>query len=254
MPRKRIVITGNVHDVGYRPFLLGIAGFLGIERFYADNIVIDGKQAVEILIDSSEDKISAFIDLIERKKPEAAVVESIQVEDYSGNVMEMESYYRYLTALQLEKIVTYGGQMLKKQDLMLEKQDLMLEKQDGMLRKQGEMLEKQGEMSGKMDKMLEKQDQMLEKMDRMLEKQDLMLEKQDEFSGKMDKMLEKQDETIKAIREEGRKTRKRISSSTKLISSKLDNITYLLEERFKRLEEEVERIKKALIKAGIDIQ
>jgi hypothetical protein len=42
----------------------------------------------------------------------------------------------------------------------------------------------------------------------------------------MDKMLEKQDETIKAIREEGRKTRRRISSSTKLISSKLDNITY----------------------------
>jgi acylphosphatase len=152
MPRKRIVITGNVHDVGYRPFLLGIAGFLGIERFYADNIVIDGKQAVEILIDSSEDKISAFIDLIERKKPEAAVVESIQVEDYSGNVMEMESYYRYLTALQLEKIVTYGGQMLKKQDLMLEKQDLMLEKQDLML-------EKQDEFSGKMDKMLEKQDE-----------------------------------------------------------------------------------------------
>ncbi|RSN69203.1 acylphosphatase [Candidatus Korarchaeum cryptofilum] len=219
MPRKRIVITGNVHDVGYRPFLLGIAGFLGIERFYADNILLDGKQAVEILLDSSEDKVSAFIDLIERKKPEAAVVESIQVEDYSGSVMEIESYYRYLTALQLEKIATYGGQMLKKQDSMLEKQD---------------------EMSGKMDRMLEKQDEMLRKMDTMLEKQD--------------EMLRKQDETIRAIREEGRKTREKISSSTKLISSKLDNMTYLLEERFKRLEEEVERIKKALIKAGIDIQ
>jgi acylphosphatase len=226
MPRKRIVITGNVHDVGYRPFLLGIAGFLGIERFYADNILLDGKQAVEILLDSSEDKVSAFIDLIERKKPEAAVVESIQVEDYSGSVMEIESYYRYLTALQLEKIATYGGQMLKKQDSMLEKQDEMLRKQD--------------EMSGKMDRMLEKQDEMLRKMDKMLEKQD--------------EMLRKQDETIRAIREEGRKTREKISSSTKLISSKLDNMTYLLEERFKRLEEEVERIKKALIKAGIDIQ
>ena len=219
MPRKRIVITGNVHDVGYRPFLLGIAGFLGIERFYADNILLDGKQAVEILLDSSEDKVSAFIDLIERKKPEAAVVESIQVEDYSGSVMEIESYYRYLTALHLEKIATYGGQMLKKQDSMLEKQD---------------------EMSGKMDRMLEKQDEMLRKMDTMLEKQD--------------EMLRKQDETIRAIREEGRKTREKISSSTKLISSKLDNMTYLLEERFKRLEEEVERIKRALIKAGIDIQ
>jgi acylphosphatase len=233
MPRKRIVITGNVHDVGYRPFLLGIAGFLGIERFYADNILLDGKQAVEILLDSSEDKVSAFIDLIERKKPEAAVVESIQVEDYSGNVMEIESYYRYLTALQLEKIATYGGQMLKKQDSMLEKQDEMLRKQD-------EMLRKQDEMSGKMDRMLEKQDEMLRKMDKMLEKQD--------------EMLRKQDETIRAIREEGRKTREKISSSTKLISSKLDNMTYLLEERFKRLEEEVERIKRALIKAGIDIQ
>lgn len=233
MPRKRIVITGNVHDVGYRPFLLGIAGFLGIERFYADNILLDGKQAVEILLDSSEDKVSAFIDLIERKKPEAAVVESIQVEDYSGNVMEIESYYRYLTALQLEKIATYGGQMLKKQDSMLEKQDEMLRKQD-------EMLRKQDEMSGKMDRMLEKQDEMLRKMDKMLEKQD--------------EMLRKQDETIRAIREEGRKTREKISSSTKLISSKLDNMTYLLEERFKRLEEEVERIKRALMKAGIDIQ
>jgi len=140
MLRKRIVITGNVHDVGYRPFLLGIAGFLGIERFYADNILLDGKQAVEILLDSSEDKVSAFIDLIERKKPEAAVVESIQVEDYSGSVMEIESYYRYLTALQLEKIATYGGQMLKKQDSMLEKQDEMLRKQDEMLRKQDETI------------------------------------------------------------------------------------------------------------------
>jgi len=29
--------------------------------------MIDGKQAVEILLDSSEDKISAFIELIERE-------------------------------------------------------------------------------------------------------------------------------------------------------------------------------------------
>jgi hypothetical protein len=106
---------------------------------------LDGKQAVEILLDSSEDKVSAFIDLIERKKPEAAVVESIQVEDYSGSVMEIESYYRYLTALQLEKIATYGGQMLKKQDSMLEKQDEMLRKMDKMLEKQDEMLRKQDE-------------------------------------------------------------------------------------------------------------
>jgi len=177
MPRKRIIIVGKVHDVGYRPFLLGIAGFLGIERFYADNIMMEGKQAVEILLDSSEDKISAFMDLIQRKRPENAVVEEIRAEEYLGDIMRMEDYYRYLTAMQLEKIVSYGGQMLRKQD-----------------------------------------------------------------------------ETIQVIKEEGKKTRKMISSRTKLLSSKLDNITRLLEERFKKLEEDVERIKRALIKAGIDIQ
>ncbi|MGC8932428.1 MAG: acylphosphatase [Candidatus Methanodesulfokora sp.] len=247
MPRKRVVIVGMVHDVGYRPLLLGIAGFLGIERFYADNIFIEGKQAVEVLFDAPDDKISAFIDLIKKKKPEEAVVERIDVEDYSGDVMKMEDYYRYLTAMQLWKIASYGGQMLKKQDMMLEKQDLMIQKQDLMIQKQDEMLKKQ-------DEMLKKQDEMSGKMDKMLEKQDLMIQKQDMMLGKMDLMLKKQDETIQTIKKEGRKTRRMISSSTKLLSSKLDNITSLLEERFKKLEEEVERIKKALIKAGIDVQ
>jgi len=36
-----------MHDVGYRPFLLGIAGSLEIERFFADNVYVDWKQAVE---------------------------------------------------------------------------------------------------------------------------------------------------------------------------------------------------------------
>ena len=240
MPRKRVVVVGRVHDVGYRPLLLGIAGFLGIERFYADNVFVEGKQAVEILIDAPEDKISAFLDLIKKRKPDEAVVERIDVEDYLGEVMRMDDYYRYLTAMQLWKIASYGGQMLKKQDLMIQKQDEMLKKQD--------------EMSGKMDKMLEKQDKILEKQDEMSGKMDLLLEKQDKMLEKMDLMLKKQDETIQTIKKEGRKTRRMISSSTKLLSSKLDNITNLLEERFKKLEEEVERIKKALARAGIDVQ
>ncbi len=45
------------------------------------------------------------------------------MKDLIGNVMKIESYYRYLTATQLSKIATYGGKMLDKQDKMLDKQD-----------------------------------------------------------------------------------------------------------------------------------
>jgi acylphosphatase len=181
--KKRILlIGGKVHDVGYRPFLLGLAESLEINRFFADNTFVKDKQGVEILIDDEEDKIKAFIDIIGRKYPENAVFDKIEQKDYEGRVMSAESYFRYLNALQLSRIATYGGGMLEKQDSMLEKQDSMLEKQDSML---------------------EKQDSMLEKQDSMLEKQDSMLEKQDS-------MLEKQDETISAIREESGKTRETV--------------------------------------------
>ena len=54
--KKKLVIYGRVHDVGYRPFLLGIAESLEIERFFADNTKIDGKKAVYVLVDSDPEK------------------------------------------------------------------------------------------------------------------------------------------------------------------------------------------------------
>ncbi len=130
--RKRIIIKGKVHGVGYRLFLYAIAESIELERFYTDNIYLD-KEAVEILIDDEESKIKDFINIINQKKPERAVVESIEVYDYKDNIMKRDAFYRYLTAMQLFKIANYGSSMLEKQDLMLEKQDKMLEKQDLML-------------------------------------------------------------------------------------------------------------------------
>ncbi len=128
MIRKRLLVKGQkVHDVGYRPFLLGLAESLEIERFFADNIFIEGKQAVYALIDSSEENAKAFIEIASSKFPENSDVEKVEAEDYTGNVMKTESYYRYLTAMQLSMIATYGGNMLEKQDRMLEKQDLQME-------------------------------------------------------------------------------------------------------------------------------
>lgn len=116
--KKKIIITGQkVHEIGYRPFLLGIAESIGIESFFADNIFVNKKQAVYALVDSYEEKVEAFIEIASSKFPEKSDVEKVDVEDYSGNVMRIESYYRYLTAMQLSKIATYGGKMLEKQDL-----------------------------------------------------------------------------------------------------------------------------------------
>jgi acylphosphatase len=70
-------------------------------------------------------------------------------------------------------------------------------------------------------------------------KQDNMLEKQDN-------MLEKQDENTKVIKEESQKIRRDLSS-------RLDRTNTLLEKRFRKMEDEINKITKALIKAGIEV-
>lgn len=161
---KRIVVRGKVHNVGYRPFLLGVAESMEIDRFYADNLVVDEEEGVEILIEADADKVDKFIETIKSKKPEKAEVKDVEIYDYKGYVMRIESYYRYLTSMQLSTIATYGGYMLGKQDSMLGKQDVMLSKMDSMLGKQDVMLEKQDKMLSKMDSMLEKQDKTIKEI------------------------------------------------------------------------------------------
>lgn len=115
--KKRVVIRGRrVHDVGYRPFLLGIAESFEIGRFSVDNIVVDGIQAVDVLMEDVEDKVNAFLDVVVKRVPGGADVEGFDVADYDGRVMRTESYYRYLTSLQLAKMAEYGGRMIEKQD------------------------------------------------------------------------------------------------------------------------------------------
>jgi len=114
--KRKILITGRkVHDVGYRVLLLGIAESLGILNFYADNTVVDDKQAVKILIDDDDNKVNEFIKIIKETKPEKARVDEIKIESYEGNVMKIENYYRYFSAMQLVKIANVGTDLLKEQ-------------------------------------------------------------------------------------------------------------------------------------------
>ncbi len=144
MPIK-ITITGKVHDVGYRLFLLEEADYLFIPYFDVRNVKINGKEALVVLVDGDEEQLKEFVEFVKTNKPEKAVVEEVRIEEYGGRVRDIERFRASVNTAQLSKIVQVGLKMLEKQDSMLEKQDLMLEKQDSMLEKQDLMLEKQEE-------------------------------------------------------------------------------------------------------------
>jgi hypothetical protein len=98
------------------PFLLAVAEGLRITHFFTDNLFVEGAEAVEILVEAAENQIEQLVSLLHEKRPLKALVEDITVHDYENAVMPIESYYRYLTATQLHSIATYGGEMLEKQD------------------------------------------------------------------------------------------------------------------------------------------
>jgi len=131
--KKRMIIKGGrVHGVGYRPFLIGIAESLEIGRFSADNLYVDGTEAVEVLVEDEGGKVKAFLDMAMKRRPEGADVEKIDVADYDGAVMRTGSYYRYLTSMQLSKMAEYGSRMIEKQDETIEKQDETIEGVKGL--------------------------------------------------------------------------------------------------------------------------
>ncbi|WP_048085495.1 acylphosphatase [Archaeoglobus veneficus] len=84
--KLRITIKGKVHGVGYRVKLINMALEYGIDRFGVFNVEIDGKQAVTCLIDAPDEIVEIIKQRIKAEKPEKAVVESVDFEDYKYEV------------------------------------------------------------------------------------------------------------------------------------------------------------------------
>jgi acylphosphatase len=138
MDKAKIIIKGEtVQEIGYRVSLLTNALNFGISNFYAYNTKINDKQAVIVLISAEKETINDFYDHIKENIPEGALVSDFEIEDFAGNVMDIERYLHLIQIEQLNKgipaildIRDNTKKMLEKQDSMLEKQDSMLEKQD----------------------------------------------------------------------------------------------------------------------------
>ena len=129
---KKITITGKVHDVGYRLFLLTEAESLLIDYFDARNALVNGEQQLIVLVQGPKDKINSFVDFIRSNYPPEASVHNVVVEEYTEEVRSIDSFRQSFMVSQhlLAKMVQIGLVMLNKQDQMLNKQDQMLDKQD----------------------------------------------------------------------------------------------------------------------------
>jgi acylphosphatase len=159
--KVKITITGKVHDVGYRPFLLDLADSLFIQRFDARNVIIEGKQAVVVLVEGDEETVNQFIELVKSEKPVNAVVEKIEVEEYRGFVRSIDSYRQSLMVNQLNKIVQVGLKMLQKQDetikIIREESKKTREYLAGVIKEESKKTREY--LGGKVDKLGEKIDE-----------------------------------------------------------------------------------------------
>ena len=142
MPVKIIMVGSRVHEVGYRLLLSSIAFRLGIQKFEAHNIHIEGKQAILVLAEAPEEKLRKLIDSVKAMKPESAEVDRMDVESYpSDEIQEARDYVMLLQLEQLAKGVSYIARMIETQEKTLKVLNGML----SMLR----------EISGKQDRELE---------------------------------------------------------------------------------------------------
>jgi len=197
--KLKITIVGRVHDVGYRLHLLNLADSLFIERFDARNVLLDGKQAVVVLVEGDEETLKEFVELVKTTKPERAVVEEIKVEEFKGKVRTIDSYRNSLMIEQLNKIVQVGLKMLDKQDLMLQKQDetiRVIKEESEKTRKTicDKIDESTKILSEKIDKVSEKIDQSTEKICSKID--DL----RSDLKSYLDERLRKLEEDVKIIK------------------------------------------------------
>ncbi len=149
--KQKIRITGpQVHEVGYRYFLMSNALDLGLKGFNARNRTENGEQEIIALIEGDEELIEDFRKLVETKKPEHAKTSSVAFEDYEGEVMRAGEYAQVCSAIQLNKAIP----------LLLD----MNGKMGGLLDINGKMNVVLDKMNGKMDGMLDKQDKSIEEI------------------------------------------------------------------------------------------
>ena len=128
--KLKIKITGqNVHNVGYRYFLMSSAIDFALRGFQARNTMSGNEQEVVALVEGNDEAIADFKKLIERQKPERSLVSNIAFEETDSEVMKTGEYAQVCTAFQLNKAIP-----------------LLLDMRDDLKEMKGDMKEMKGDM------------------------------------------------------------------------------------------------------------
>jgi acylphosphatase len=105
MKLKIKILGTKVHDVGYRVFLLKHAMNLALPGLSTYNWEENGQQEVIALVKGDEARITAFLQTVEKNKPELAEVSKVTFEDYDGDVGRTSEVAMFCSFVQLDKAI-----------------------------------------------------------------------------------------------------------------------------------------------------
>ena len=105
MKLKVKIIGSKVHDVGYQVFLLKHAMNLALSGLSTYNWEENGQQEVIALVEGDEARVNAFLQTVEKNKPEPADVSKVTYEDYEGDVGRTSEVAMLCSFVQLDKAI-----------------------------------------------------------------------------------------------------------------------------------------------------
>ena len=105
MKLKIKIVGSKVHDVGYRVFLLKHAMNLALPGLSTYNWEENGQQEVIALVEGNEARVTAFLQTVEKNKPELAEVSKVTFEDYDGDVGRTSEVAMLCSFVQLDKAI-----------------------------------------------------------------------------------------------------------------------------------------------------
>lgn len=154
MKKKFTIIGPKLHGVDYRPFLLASALESGLTGLLALNNKDPTK--ITVLARGSEMALTLFNEAIHDDKPPEAMVASIEVQDYDGQVPGVMWSYMALSADQMNKAIPILQSMDSKLSNMDHKLDVLTNGQGEIVEKLDAQLSGQDEMNDKLGTLNEK--------------------------------------------------------------------------------------------------